>query len=226
MKIYFSICIFAVISGFGFCQSAKTEKKSDEIIVITQSVNQKYNLTATFYGIDFRYSVEDESGIKIITYIVFKDNESGAEVKYKPSAVDESDETGISSIVTPDFYFTDVWSPDEEYLVLPIGIFEGYGIFKAKNSVENIKENNYFDTIKTKSVNSGYYAHKFEKWESNSTFNFRAGLDGDMFAFKYNAAKGELYCFETKCEEFEVGYNKKGQIKVVKKGDIPATIEH
>lgn len=227
MKIYFLFFILMFYSGLGFCQSAKTEKNEDEIILIEQKENKKYNITANFYGVNFDLGNDNKEVIKIITYVVFRNNKTGAEVKYKPSTVNnESGETGIESIVTPDFYFTNVWSPNEEYLVLPIGVFEGYGIFKAEGALKNIKENKYFDTIKTKSVNSGFYGHNFEKWEGDSTFSFRAGLDGDMFAFKYNIATAELYCYQKKCEEFEIGFNKKGEIKSIKKGDIEPTKIH
>lgn len=226
MRIFFAVFMFLFAFGAGFCQSPKTERQNEETIVIEQKNNKKYNLTATFYGINFRFGENDEIVEKIITHIVFRDNSNGLEIKYKPQTGDISESTGIASIVTPDFYFTEVWSPDEEYLILPIGKFEGFGIFEAEDALKNVKSNKYFDTLKVKSENSGWFRHDFEKWENDSTFSFRAGLYGDMFAFKYNAAKSELYCYKANCEESNIGINNKGKIKAIKKGDIEPTKLH
>lgn len=226
MKVLCVLFVFVLASESGFCQSAKTEKQNEEVIIVEQRNNRKYNLTATLYGINFRSGENDEKATKIITHIVFRDNKSGAEVKYRPVVGDNSGMSGMDSIVTPDFYFAEIWSPDEEYLVLPIGVFEGFGVFEAKDALKNIKENKYFDTIKVKSVSSGFFGHDFEKWENDSTFSFRAGLDGDMFAFKYNLAKSELYCYQENCEKFDIGINNKGKIKAAKKGDIEPTKIH
>jgi hypothetical protein len=220
MRVYLLLVFFSLPSIFGFCQTDKVNKKDDEVIIITQKINQKYDLTATFYGINFRSGENDEVQTKIITYIVFKDNKNGKEVRYKPQTFDNSNDKGIDSIITPNFYFTEVWSPDEEYIVLPVGQFEGFAVFKANNAFEGIKENKYFDTIKVKSENSGWFSHDFEKWEDDSTISFRAGLYGDMFAFKYNVKNKELSCYQLKCEEKDIGINNKGKIKAIKKGEI------
>jgi hypothetical protein len=50
-------------------------------------------------------------------------NESGDEACYAPA---DDAASGDS-----DIYFTDVWSPDEEHLVLPRGRSEGFCILKA-----------------------------------------------------------------------------------------------
>lgn len=216
MKIYLLFFIFVFSSGLGFCQSVKTEKRADEVIIVTQKDNKKYNLSATFYGEELRYGENEEVVSKIITYVVFRDNKTNVEVKYSPK--------GTTSAA--DFYFTEIWSPDEEYLILPIGKFEGFGIFEAKDALKNVKSNKYFDTIKVKHEHSGWYWHDFEKWEDDSTFSFRAGLSGDMFAFKYNVAKSELYCYEEDCQNSDIGENNKGNIKATKRGDIAPTKLH
>ncbi len=97
---------------------------------------------------------------------------------------------------------------------------EGFGIFKVKDGLDAVKENKYFDTIKVKLNTSGWFYHTFEKWEDNSTFSFRAGLDGDMFAYKYNVEKKELYCYQESCEQQDIGFSIKSKIKAIKKGDI------
>lgn len=213
MKIFCILFIFVFVSEAGFCQSRKTNKQDDESIIIEQKDNKKYNLTAIFRGENFRYGDNDEFSTKIIRHVIFRSNETGAEVEYKPTG----------GLPAGDFYFTGIWSPDEEYLVLPIGMFEGFGIFKTKDGLENIKSNKYFDTIKVKLNTSGWFYHSFEKWEDDSTFSFRAGLDGDMFAYKYNLEKEELYCYQESCEQQDIGFNNKSKIKAIKKGNIEPT---
>ena len=216
MKIYCLAFIVIFASGLGVCRSANISKDDEKIIVFTKTENGKYNLTAIFYGVDFHFEDDKNTVKKIIKYVIFRNDETGEEIKYIPTG----------QIPAGDFYFTDIWSPDEEYIVLPIGVFQGFAVFEAKNALRDIRENRYFDTIKTKSENSGFYYHEFEKWEDDSTFNFRAGLDGEMFAFKYNIVNRELYCYQTKCEEQDIGFNNKGKIKAVKKGDIAPTEIH
>lgn len=226
MKLFCVLFIFVFVSELGFCQSRKADKPDDdEVIIVEQRNNKKYNLTATFHGVNFRYGENNEISEKTITYIVFRDNNSSEEVRYKPSTQNNI-EDGVAGIVTPNFYFTDIWSPDEEYLVLPIGKIEGFGIFKVKDGLGAIKENKYFDTIKVKLNTSGWFWHDFGKWEDNSIFSFRAGLDGDMFAYKYNLEKKELYCYQEGCEKQDIGSNNKSKIKAIKKGDIEPTKVH
>lgn len=220
MNSYFFCFILLFVSGLNACQTVKTENTNDEIIIIAQKENKKYNLTATFYGVNFKFEDKDNTVKKIITHVILRDNQDKKEIKYAPAGGSKSGANGTDGITTPDFYFLNIWSPNEEYLVLPLGKFEGFAIFEAKTSIADIGANKYFDTIKVQSVNSGFYWHDFEKWEDKATFNFRAGLQGDMFAFKYNVEKAELYCFQEKCEETQTGFNKKGRVKAFKKGNI------
>lgn len=209
MKFFGFIAIFVFTSMLGFCQSAKIEKQDDETIVIASNENKKYNLTAIFYGIRHRPDGNNGQEYKIIKKIVFR-NKENIEVAFDPTG----------TIPAGEFYFTEIWSPDEEHLVLPTGTTEGFAIIEAKNAFNEIRGNKFFDTIKVKSENSGWFWHKFEKWEDNSKISFRAGLSGDMWAFKYDFSKKELNCFTAECENLDIGINNDGKIKPIKKGDI------
>jgi hypothetical protein len=214
MKAPFFVLVIIVSAFSGFCQSTPvdTKRTDDEIILIDKKENKKYGLEAQFYGVNIKYGENSESSAKIIRSIVFKDLKNGSETKYESSS---------TTAQAANFYFTDVWSPDDEYLILPLGKFEGFAILESKDALNNIKLNKYFDTIRISSANSKrFYWHDFEKWEDNSTLNFRAGLEGDMFAFKYNFEKKALACYQEKCEEFDIGFNNKGKIKPIKKGIV------
>lgn len=216
MQVFCLILILLFAQGLGYCQSPKIVNQDDKIFVIAQKDNRKYDLAAIFYGVNFNFGDGNKPVAKIIKYVVLRDNKTNLEVKYETSG----------TVSAADFYFTEVWSPNEEYLVLPIGKFEGFGIYEAKEALKNVKSNKYFDTLKVKSENSGWFWHDFEKWRNDSTFSFRAGLDGDMFAFKYNLTKSELYCYEENCEESDIGINNKGKLKAIKKGNIEPTKIH
>ncbi len=212
MKFLFYIYVFLPIFGFISCNSASSKAENDKSIIIAESKNSKYDIKAIFYGIHNKATDSNELDYKVIRYIIFKDEKSGKEIKYVAPEKQTEQAT--------DLYFTDIWSPNEEYLILPIGKFEGLAVFEAKDALDNIKLNKYFDKIKVKSENSGWFWHDFEKWEDDSTFSFRAGLSGDMFAFKYSIANAELYCYQEKCEERNIGLNNKIEIKAIKKGDV------
>lgn len=212
MKICSLLFILLFVSGQGFCQSAKNEKRDEKSVVVAVEKNKKYGITATFYGEDLQSGNDKERVTKIIRYIIFRQQKTGGKVKYMPTDSAETQAT--------DFYYTGIWSPDEEYAVLPIGKKEGFGIIKAKNALQDIKSHNFYNQIKVGGAGGGFFWHDFGKWEDDSTFSFRAGLDGDMFAFGYNAAKSELYCYRERCEELNAGTDGKGSIKPVKKGDI------
>ncbi len=210
------LCLF--VSQINFCQSEKIKKQDEENVLIAQQINRKYNIKATFYGTILRFGDNGEDEAKIIRQIVFQDEKTGNEVRYIPPE--------NSSQQAADFYFTNIWSPDEEHAVLPIGKFEGFAIFESKDILANVKGNKYFDTIKVKLEGSGWFWHDFDNWEDDSIFAFRAGLDGDMFAYKYNLANKELYCYQEKCENSDVGVNAEGKAKVIKKGIIEPTKIH
>jgi hypothetical protein len=209
--------ISLLLIGFSlFWSCEKTPSKgSDDIIVLQRQNNQKYNITAIFYGLVIKSGENNENSTDVVKHVSFLDNKTGEEVKFVPLNLDTEQSSN--------FYFTNVWSPNEEVLILPLGKREGFGIFEAKEAPNNIKDKKYLDVIKVKSVNSGWFWHDFEKWDDSSTINFKAGLEGNMFAFKYDIAKKELYCYQTKCEEFDIGKNLKGDVKPIKKGDVEPT---
>ncbi len=223
MKSCLIIGIFLLASFSGYCQSPESAKSIDQVIVLEKRENQKYGLTATFYGLTYRYGENDELQGKMIGYVIFRDNKTGQEARYKPTGRTNNDSTGPESIGTPGFYVTEVFSPDEEYIVLPVHEFDGFAVFESKQALETIKVNRYFDTIKVGGSGGGWFYHKFEKWNDDSTFSFRAGLYGDMFAFRYSIEKHELYCYREGCERLQIGVNGKGKIKPTKMGDIAPT---
>ena len=71
------------------------------------------------------------------------------------------------------------------------------------------------DSIKVRGVNSAAYWHEFGKWEDKSTVSFRAGLEGDMFYFRYDVTAHQLTCYEEKCDELQMAEVANGTIKPV-----------
>lgn len=212
MKISFIVAIF--LFGLSFCTTLVPESRNeDEIIVIDRKENRKYNLTAAFYGYYFKYGENDELTAKVIKYIIFRKNDTGEEVRYYPKEPEGEQHAH--------FYFTEIWSPDEEYLVLPIGRFDGFGIIKSADAMKAIKTNDFLDTI---GVFNSYTSnskreqlrlwHDFIGWKSASSISFDAGLSGHSDNYQYDFVNKKLTTSPEKVRTTIEGENKKGEIAI------------
>lgn len=145
MKALFFLSSVLVFVCFGFCQSSRDIAKNadDGTILISTSENKKYGIGARFYGVDLKVGGDGGSATRIIRSIVLKETKSGSEVKYAPT---------VDSSQAADFYFTNIWSPDEEYLVLPLGKFEGFALLKANDALNGVKTGAYLDTIRSRAT--------------------------------------------------------------------------
>jgi hypothetical protein len=142
----------------------------------------------------------------VIQSVVFKDYGTG---KAEPYLV--NDDTSQAA----DFYFTNIWSADEEYAALPVGKTKGFAIFAAKTLMQDIKTQKYVDIIRVKGAGSGWYWHDFGAWEAGNIIRFRAGLQGDMFAYRYDIGTQILTCYREKCAELDAAENIKGRVIIV-----------
>jgi hypothetical protein len=117
-------------------------------------------------------------------------------------------------------FYSNVWSPDNKYLVLPLGRFEGVAIFSVsyiKGNMQKLITKQYYGaeltpetTLKIVSEFGPALWHEFIGWEGKHTLVIRSGLSKDFKQFRYNIEKNEL-----------VGYkNWKGRVKHIQ--TIPA----
>lgn len=173
--------------------------------------NSKYALQCIFNLAEM--SGENGSpSIKYVESVNIKNVRTGEDAGYVP--VDSND-----SLLSSQGYFAEVWSPDEEYLLLPAGRYEGFCIVRASDALSSIKQQRCTDTIKVELERPGMEVgrlglwHEFDKWESGSDFSFRAGLENEHVTLRYDIVKRKLVAVAGATDEI-VGINKKGRLKV------------
>lgn len=174
--------------------------------------NRKYNLRCAFHTEEMD-SEPGETQIKYVEHVSISNRLTNVEQRYVP--VD-----GDDSLLFSQGYFTEVWSPDEEYLLLPRGRFDGFCLIKSSDALESIKAEQCSDFIRVQTkIGSGEDSaplwHEFVGWRGNKAFDFKAGLHGDEWLFTYDFVKGALMSYPKSGESFS-GVNLKGQVPVIK----------
>ncbi|MDR2880963.1 MAG: hypothetical protein LBV29_03570, partial [Azoarcus sp.] len=106
--------------------------------LLSEKKNTLVGISALFYGSDYGIGVR----MVAIEYIVLKDEKTSQSVTYLP-------ETDTQQAA--DFFFEDVWSPNGAYIVLPLSKWDGFAIFKSETVIQDIKSNNFVDTIRVSS---------------------------------------------------------------------------
>jgi hypothetical protein len=200
--------LFAVLTlaSLAACDKPSSRIVDEATVLLDEKLNQRYDMTAQFFGIRMALGNNEAPPVSVIQKVVFKGAGTGAAQPYVVT-----DDTAQAA----DFYFTNIWSADEEYAALPVGKTKGFALYAAKTLMQDIKTRKYADVIRVKGANSGWYWHDFGAWEAGNIIRFRAGLDGDMFAYKYDLSKKTLTCFREKCAELDVAENINGPVKMI-----------
>ena len=179
-----------------------SKSQSDSLYVIKTVPNEKYKLEAIFSGRDVEVG---DRKVPVIAQLTIRNSETGQQVQYNhPDGPSISDSTA---------YFTDVWSPDNELLVLPLNRFRGFCIIRAAEALEAIQKQSCQDTIRVRADVGTALWHQFEKWDTDQSFIFSAGLSGIQINVRYEIAPERLTVLDPKVKFFE-GENSKGKIKV------------
>ena len=148
--------VLSLLFDFVSCSTARKAPQTKPVdnTFINTSENRKYNMACLFHGEEMDTGTGEK--IQVIRYVILRDNATGKELRYAPL-----DET---SVVSSQAYFTSVWSPDEEYLVLPRGRFKGFCIINSSVALESVQKNQCSDFIKVQETNDTGLWHDFEKW--------------------------------------------------------------
>jgi hypothetical protein len=172
--------------------------------VIRVIENHKYNLEAVFSGYDLEVG---ERTVKVIDSLTIRSRVTGQEVKYE-----RADGPSTSDAHA---YFTDVWSPDEELLVLPLNRFYGFCIIRASEALDSIQRQKCADFVRVRNETppKEAFGHDFEKWDGNESFVFKAGLYGDDTRLRYEISSGRLTALDSNLRDIE-GENGKGKIAI------------
>ncbi|HET6282159.1 MAG TPA: hypothetical protein VFH73_14425 [Polyangia bacterium] len=92
-------------------------------------------------------------------------------------------------------YYADVWSPDQEFLVLPLGRFEGFAVMVAAKGLEGLAAGQQ-GAIRLvdpgKDGDTGLW-HEFGGWRQGHLLEFSAGLSGDKVSFTADVTSGRVW---------------------------------
>jgi hypothetical protein len=169
--------------------------------VMEVKANHKYKLEAVFSGTDVKVG---ERTLPVIEQLIVRNAETGREVKYShsdgPSASDAH------------AYFTDVWSPGDEYLVVPLDRFRGFCIIRAAEVLELVQKQACSDTIRVRTETGTGLWHQFVRWDNSEAFSFKAGLENSMNRFQYDISRRRLIALDRN-SSFQ-GENGKGQVEI------------
>jgi hypothetical protein len=171
--------------------------------VIKVSENHKYKLEAVFSGHDVEVGERTE---KVIDYLTIRSQVTGQEVKH--ARVD-----GPAQSLTR-AYVTDLWSPDEEFLVIPRSRLE-FCIIRAAEALDRMQKQTCSDTLSVYVRSGPSLWLDFEKWDGDESFVFKAGVYGDDTRLKYEISSGRLTALDSNIFKIE-GMNSKRKLAIGK----------
>lgn len=209
--LLFMMCLLSISCGSRQSPTAASPSpspspQSGAIDVIKVAENHKYQLEAIFSG---EYLEVGDRTEKVITSLTIRSKVTGEGVKYSPKSSPAKEDTTA--------YFTAVWSPDGEWLVLPLGRFSGLCIIQANDALNIIRKQKCTDNLYTRLSTRPklLLGHDFEKWDGDSAFVFKAGLFGDQTRLRYDIATGRLTVLDPNAIPRHIeGRNNKGKIAI------------
>jgi hypothetical protein len=193
--------IVLVCLGVSGCSRADP----DTPVLLATHSNAKYKLSCNFYGNEV--TLDDGRTVSVVSYVTVRDERSNAESRFTP--VDPS------SLNEPGGFFQTVWSPDEEFLVLPLGRFDGFAIIRAGEALQRVADRGYSDFLRIEMDTGARLWHEFGRWEQPARFSFNAGLSGDLLPFTYDAASRQLATPQKVSASF-LGVNSQGTTRLAK----------
>jgi hypothetical protein len=177
--------------------------RSDSPRVLLTKENAKYQLICTFYG--EKMQLGNGAATNVVKYLTIKSAQGGREVRFKP--VDPS------SLETSAGFFAEVWSPDQEFLVLPLGRFEGFAIAKSSEALQRLSGNTFNDFVRVQLKSGVRLWHEFQGWQGPSSFRFSAGLSGQQTPFMYDPP-AHLLTSNTAGSDSFVGMGAQGALEI------------
>lgn len=146
--------------------------------------NKKYGLDCMLYGSQIvAYDVNNQIAGKtrIIRDILLYDRKSGDHIIYAPYETESLDHFSL---------YEDVWSPNEEYLVLPLGRTDGFHILHASQALKYLNERKKGFVR----IDLGHIPvlHTFWKWAGDDAFLFSAGHAYTDYQYIYEIGTNTL----------------------------------
>lgn len=172
------------------CTSQPSQAQSDSSAPMHTEANPNHALEVAFYG-ERLGPDDDPASVLLVERMVVRDGTSGESAPFVPVDLD--------SLQNSFGFYTQVWSPDGEWLALPAGRFEGFVVYKAEALLPAVRENRPASTARV-AVTSGATTalwHEFAGWRAPNTLLFSAGLSGDLVAFELDVVTGEIRTTQT-----------------------------
>jgi hypothetical protein len=201
-RIIAASVIVAVGAGSACSHSHATNSR-----LLASKANSKYNLTCVFYG----QTLKTEAGAAVqgIETIALRDGRTGKEVAFKPA--------DAASLYQSLGYYTDVWSPDGEFLVLPLGRFEGFAVLKSSDAMDLISAGKTTGFVRVQLDSGVRLWHDFKRWTGDAAFEFQAGLSNDFTLFQYSV-RNDILTTQAQNIKSMVGVNSRGTLPISQTG--------
>ncbi len=140
---------------------ATADQTKSEILATAR--NEKYRLVCTFHGFKERVPGALPDGVvNHITYVTLSDLRTNQTIRFAPS--------GLADLTDPQVFFTDVWSPNHEWLVLPLGQFYGFQVIHAATAMAEIRRRRPEQFIRLQGPQSVGLSHQFAGWSADGSF--------------------------------------------------------
>ena len=165
----------ALFIWFVLCSSAHALDASAPLF---SAVNPKYGLSADFFG-EWVGPDGDEKSQYLINRVSLRKIASGERVEYQLA-----DPTALRTSLG---FYRAVWSPDGEYIALPLGRFEGFRICDARTVLEKFAKRQSSDSImiRYKQLPQSVW-HSFAGWSGDHVLLFDADIEKSKIRFAYD----------------------------------------
>jgi hypothetical protein len=197
------ILVVALDIGCHSDRRAAEKPNASQAQVITKKENHKYKLEAIFFSDDDEVGDQTE---KVIGSLTIRNQVTGQEVKHV--RVEGPDQSLTHA------YITDLWSPDEEFLVIPRSRLE-LCIIRAAEALDRMQKQTCSDTLSVYVRSGPSLFLDFEKWDGAESFVVKAGVYDDDTRLEYDISRGRLTALDSNIFKLE-GMNNKGKLHVGK----------
>ncbi|MEA1933834.1 MAG: hypothetical protein U9N60_05315 [Thermodesulfobacteriota bacterium] len=167
------------------CNSESEDSALQTEKPVVSRLNQQHQIVVEFYGELIGPDSEPPNHL-LVDHILVRDNKTKMVERFIPEDAD--------TLQSSFGYFTNVWSPDSAYMVLPLGRFQGFALFSSKTVMENLQQNRFSETIQINLTtdNSTKLWHEFIGWQKPHSIYFSAGLSGRLIEFIFDPTTGEV----------------------------------
>lgn len=182
--VFYGLLIFIVFFLPG-CNSKSEDLALQTEKPIISRLNEQHRIVVEFYGELIGPDSERPDHL-LIDHILIRDNKTSRVERFIPKDAD---------ILQNSFgYFTKVWSPDMDYMVLPLGRFQGFALLSSRTVMKDLQQHRFSETIQIvpTTETSTKLWHEFIGWQKPHLLHFSAGLSGRQTEFVFNPATGEV----------------------------------